>query len=338
MISFIAFLGVIVLCGIRKREDDFLSHKQTTIINGIFVLLIFLSHSTQYLSFSGNSLDKLYSQFQSFHNQWVVTTFLTFSGFGVMLKIMRGVQYVQRFPRNRVLKTLVNFDIAVLIFLVVNTILGIRYDTLTILGSFIGITGIGNSNWYIFTILLMYLISYLAAMLLKDNFKGISITVTICAVLYVVIAQITGLPSRFVSTVVTYAIGMWIAIYKDELQRVFEEKSIISLVVIVIPILATYKLRWSDYAMNLNSCFFVLLVVWFMAHYEIKSNILYFLGKHAFSIYILQRLPMLIISHFYQPQGIMNYVLVAGCFVITVVIAVLYDNLLAKVDRKIIRT
>ncbi|MBQ8306762.1 MAG: hypothetical protein IJX90_11170 [Blautia sp.] len=70
--------------------EPFLSQRSTTIINGIFVLLIFFSHSTQYLSLSGNLLDSLYRHFQNFHNQWVVTTFLAFSGFGVMLKIMRG--------------------------------------------------------------------------------------------------------------------------------------------------------------------------------------------------------------------------------------------------------
>ncbi|MBQ8306763.1 MAG: hypothetical protein IJX90_11175 [Blautia sp.] len=231
-----------------------------------------------------------------------------------------------------------NFDIAVILFLVANSLLAIHYSGWEIAGSFIGITGIGNSNWYIFTILVMYLVSYLAAVALKDNYKAIAMAVTVCSVAYVVIAQITGLPSRFVSTVVTYALGMWIAVYKDELERLLKKKSLISLLVIVIPILLTYKLRGNDFIMNLNSCFFVLLVVWFMAHFETRSNILYFLGKHAFSIYILQRLPMLIISYFYTPAGVMNYVFVAMCLLITVGFAVVFDHLLKKVDRMIIKT
>ena len=357
MIIFVMLLAVVILLSFCmktngkgtiadkfiKQEnpvaEPFLSQRLTTIINGIFVLLIFFSHSTQYLTLSSNKLDSLYRHFQNFHNQWVVTTFLAFSGFGVMLKIMQGgVQYLKKYPRNRLLKTLINFDIAVIIFLVANTLLGIHYSGREIAGSFIGITSIGNSNWYIFTILVMYLVSYLAAVVLKDNYNAIAIAVTVCSVVYVAIAQITGLPSRFVSTVVTYALGMWIALYKDELERVFKNKAIVSLMIICIPILVTYKFRDNDYIMNLNSCFFVLSVVWFMAHFEIQSSILYFLGKHAFSIYILQRLPMLLISHFYTPVGMMNYVFVAICLLITVGIAVVFDKLLEKVDKIVLKT
>ena len=270
-----------------------------------------------------------------------------------------GVQYLRTYPRNRLLKTLFNFDISVLIYLVVNTLLGIHYDIGTILLSFIGYESVGNSNWYIFTILLMYLVSYVTGiMVVRGDDRGgdavddgagdvhglnkkqgslIATIVTVCAVAYVVIAQITGLPSRFVSTVVTYALGMWIAVYKDEIESLFKKKPIITLIAICIPILATYKLRGGDYIMNINSCFFVLLVVWFMAHFEIKSKILYFLGKHAFSIYILQRIPMIIISHFYSPSGVMNYVFVAVSLGITIAIAVLFDKFLPVIDRKIIR-
>ena len=108
MIIFVVALAVIILLTLRittgfgairknastkeqqRTAEPFLSHHYTTIINGIFVLLIFFSHSTGYLTLSDNMLDSLYRHFQNFHNQWVVTTFLAFSGFGVTLKIMRG--------------------------------------------------------------------------------------------------------------------------------------------------------------------------------------------------------------------------------------------------------
>lgn len=256
-----------------------------------------------------------------------------------MLKIMTGgKKYLQKYPKKRLLKTLLNFDVAVLLFLCVNLILGIHYSRFVILGSFIGLTDVGNSNWYFFTILLMYLVSYIAAVFLKECYKGVAAAVTICSVIYVIVAQISNLPSRFVSTAVTYALGMWIAIYKDELETAINKKAIISLIVILIPIAITYKWRENDFIMNLSSCFFIMLVVWFMAHFEIRSNILYFLGQHVFGIYILQRLPMLIISHFYNPRGIMNYVFVIICLALTVCMAVVYDKLLIRIDKRIIRT
>ena len=164
MIVFVALLGLITLLGVqkRKKEEPFLSKEMTTTVNGIFVLCIFLTHSSEYISFSGVA-DSLYRHFQNFHNQWIVTTFLAFSGYGVMSQIVKyGDVYLAEYPKNRLLKTLFNFDIAVLLYLVMNLILGINYSTTEIIGSFVGITSVGNSNWYIFAILVMYLVSYLS--------------------------------------------------------------------------------------------------------------------------------------------------------------------------------
>lgn len=76
MIVFVALLGLITLLGVqkRKKEEPFLSKEMTTTVNGIFVLCIFLTHSSEYISFSGVA-DSLYRHFQNFHNQWIVTTF-----------------------------------------------------------------------------------------------------------------------------------------------------------------------------------------------------------------------------------------------------------------------
>lgn len=328
--------------GIKKendKEEDFLSRRSTTTINGIFVLLIFFSHSTQYLTLLDNPFDSLYRHFQAFHNQWVVTTFLVFSGYGVMMKIIQeGDLYLKKYPRNRLLKTLANYDIAVIVFICVNILLGIQYSGSVIAGSFIGITGIGNSNWYIFTILVMYLVSYFVAIFFKNNYKLIAGIVTACSVSYIAVAQLTGLPSRFVSTVITYALGMWVAIYKGEIEKVLKSRPFVALLVITIPIILTYKLRGNDYIMNINSCFFVLLIVWFMSHFEIRSNILYFLGVHAFSIYILQRLPMLVISRYFTINGAKNYVFVMVCLLTTVCLSVVFDKLFERVDQLIIKS
>jgi len=94
MIVFVLILFVIIVFGLklnRFSKNDFLTKESTTTINGIFVMLIFLSHSTQYFQSNENIADRVYWHLMWIHNQWVVTTFLTFSGFGVMHK-MGGVE------------------------------------------------------------------------------------------------------------------------------------------------------------------------------------------------------------------------------------------------------
>lgn len=50
MVVFVALIVLVFLLGIRTRKSDdtILDHRDTSIINGIFVLFIFLSHCTQY--------------------------------------------------------------------------------------------------------------------------------------------------------------------------------------------------------------------------------------------------------------------------------------------------
>lgn len=337
MIIFVCIIGLVALLSVRRQEDAFLSIHQTTVINGIFVILIFLSHSTQYLYLSDNLFDSVYGRFQNFHNQWVVTTFLAFSGYGVMGKIKsEGERYLKLFPKRRLLKTLVNFDIAVFAYLVMNSFLGIHYSAAETAGAFIGLTSVGNSNWYIFSILIMYAVTYVAACIFKGRNNSVAMCVTVFSVMYVIAAQMVGLPSRFVSTVSTYALGVWIALYKEQIYNAFVQKPIIWLIVLSVPVLATYRLRGSDYIMNINSCFFVLLVVWFMSHFRVQSKLLYFFGKHAFSIYILQRIPMTVMTHYYIPYGTMKYVGVIGLLFVTVGISVLFDRFLVEVEQRII--
>ena len=74
-----AFLLVILFSlRIRVFNPDYISHATTTQINGIFVFLVFLSHFSGYFD-SAISYSELYTTFQGFLGQLVVTTFLFYS-------------------------------------------------------------------------------------------------------------------------------------------------------------------------------------------------------------------------------------------------------------------
>lgn len=73
----------------------------------------------------------------------------------------KGQAYVESFPRRRLLPTLLNFDVAVAAFLLLNVVLGIKHSKHDIILAFTGWTSLGNSNWYIFVILLCYLCTYI---------------------------------------------------------------------------------------------------------------------------------------------------------------------------------
>lgn len=333
MILFVAILAIITLHGVHKREEDsFLSKEMTATVNGVFAVCIFLSHCSEYIIMNG-ALDGIYRHFQNFHNQWIVASFLAFSGYGVMCQIVKsGNAYLMEYPKSRLGKTILNFDIAVLLYLLMDGILRIKYSTAEIIGSFVGVTSVGNSNWYIFAILIMYFYSYICARIFNEKYTYQAVGVTVGTIIYIAVLQLCDMPSRFISTILCYATGVWLCIYRKELCVLFEKRKIESACVIGMILLVTYKLRYDDYIMNVSSIFFVFAIAYFNVFFVIRSKILYFIGKHAFSIYIVQRIPMTIFQHY----GILKdnrYGFVIIAFFSTIVIAVLFDKFINYIDN-----
>lgn len=94
-------------------------------------------------------IDKAASMFVSYFKQLVVVPFLFYSGYGVMNSIKnKGTAYVNSIPRNRVLNTMVNFGVAVSIFICMNLILGIPMELKQAILSYLSWESVGNSNWY----------------------------------------------------------------------------------------------------------------------------------------------------------------------------------------------
>lgn len=96
MLFFIITLMMIIFTGISakgKNEffSDYCAPRRTTAINGIFTILVFLSHSAQYINLSG-TLDNPYISMKKYIGQLVVVTFLFFSGFGMMESINKREQ------------------------------------------------------------------------------------------------------------------------------------------------------------------------------------------------------------------------------------------------------
>ena len=153
-----------VLTGLNEHYLDF---DRTTAMKGIFILLVFLTHVVGYIpAYPGPALlHEPYFWVQEKMEQGVVVMFLFYSGYGVMESIKKkGKPYVRAMPKNRVLRTLLHFDLAVLLYIALDAALGTLqdYSLREILLSFTGWEAVGNSNWYIFAVLVLYLATVLS--------------------------------------------------------------------------------------------------------------------------------------------------------------------------------
>lgn len=177
IIFVIAFCGLVLYnigISVRKQHPDFLSKEKTDSIKGIFILIVFLSHISEYFAAAGADLsawhDKLLFLIPKAFGQLMVVMFLFYSGYGVMESIKKkGIEYINRIPRKRVLNTLLNYDVAVVIFAATGLMIGNEASMSSFCLSLTAWDSVGNSNWYIFIILVCYLLTFLTIRFLKSG-------------------------------------------------------------------------------------------------------------------------------------------------------------------------
>lgn len=220
---YVLFLLALLLVGNYKYYavgvyPGYLGKEQSQIIKGIFIALVFCGHFGQYVKFNA-PLDYPFLKFYWYIGQFVVAMFLLYSGYGIMVSIMKkGRDYVRGLPVKRILKTLLHFDLAVLLYMGISVW---RHgwpslkDTLLALS---GWGGFGNSNWYIFAILWIWVIVYFVFRLCGTAHTRRN--VWLCALLTALFGFIISHYKQmwWYDTLLCFPLGMLVAVYRDEIE------------------------------------------------------------------------------------------------------------------------
>ena len=124
MIIYILIIAGLILHHASFRMSGisqyYISKDGTDAVRGIFILLIMASHFTQYITAYPLPADVFYMRLRTFLGQFVVCMFLFYSGYGVTLSFAeKGDVYRKQFPRKRILRTLLIFDLAVAFYYIV---------------------------------------------------------------------------------------------------------------------------------------------------------------------------------------------------------------------------
>lgn len=160
MIVLIAVFIAVCLYGIQLKPangesyiTDYMSVDKTMAVKGIFIIIVFFSHFNSYVDYTSVA-DVAYLEAFSKIGQRMVTLFMFYSGYGVMESIKKKqMSYVKKIPVQRFLGTLFRFDIAIVFFLILYLARNLKVTAKQVILSFVGWDSVGNSNWYIFAIL-----------------------------------------------------------------------------------------------------------------------------------------------------------------------------------------
>ena len=292
---FLTVFGVKIK-GIDNFFFDYMELEDTNCIKGIFVWLIIFCHKISY----GNQKKYLYYKIAYNLGQKVVSIFFFYSSFGICESIKKkGFDYTKTL-KNKAIIIFLKSQIIILMFLITNIfILKNKVTLQTYILSIIFKSSLGNSNWFAFTIIILYFYSYFSFGLAKNNiFLGIIIISLLCF-LHTKIVYFYYYPKKIyaVDTILCFVIGFYFSYMKIYLDKIIMKNDIFYFGILSATILSFYKSSKINtlFFKNIRNALFALLVVFISMKIKLKNDFLKYLNVHSYSIYLLQRLVFLII-------------------------------------------
>lgn len=315
---FLLLVTLLIIFSIKFENNlDYCSKDQCNVIKGIFILLVFFSHSCQYIVKSGYNFhlwgDSFIPIYKSFMGQLIVTMFLFYSGYGIAESIARkGKIYVDQMLSKRIFPVWINFCIAVIAFAILNVTLSINMEWKQFYLSLICWDSIGNSNWYIFIILICYFSAFIIYKLLfsfniANKRLGSLLVFVLCLLCMIILSFLK--PSYWFDTILCFPAGMLYSSFKHQIENYISKKYSICLVLLIISfiILKNVHLFMRGIVGNAQALAFSMIIILITMRIKIENPILSWCGKNLFPFYIYQRIPMIILATIWGNSFIFDY-------------------------------
>ncbi len=279
-----------------KNNKDYLSVEDTNAIKGIFIMFVFFRHITSYIS-DFDPLDLRMLSLNYYLDQLIVVMFLFYSGYGVAYSMEHKENYMKSFPKKRIGFLLLEYDIVVLLYFTVGKLLGKKYTLKKLALSLIAVDSCGNSNWYIFTILILYLITFISWLLFQKK-RSLFLLMQLLLTSGYIFAMMHWKDSYWYNTALAYVFGVFWCIYKQHIEKLLNNHIIYILLFVACIPAYHFTRTWSNHIVmyELMSVFFALLIILITYKIRLRNTVLITLGRHLFPLYILQRLPMLLLQ------------------------------------------
>lgn len=339
MLAVLLLLFIICIWGIRftKMNPDYISLEGTKAIKGVFAVIILCSHMRGYLTLSDSIATTSFLWVMGYLGQAMVAPYLFYSGYGVYHSFQHKFNYASGFFRKRVLKTLVHFDLAILLFILVQAFFPIHYPLRNYCLCWIGWESVGNSNWFIFVILALYVISFFGLLAEKKSTYSLLPVVTVLSIfLWVALRFIAHKDNWWVDTIAAFPLGMSFRALQDYLEKRFRFYQtghwFVSFIFVLLLFIGWHHVKGID-VFGISSCLFCLVITLVAMKVRIGNTVLAWLGQNAFAIYILQRLPMIILSYYGVNQSPAIFILAS--IIITFLLAGVFTILTNRLDRQI---
>ncbi|MBQ6019302.1 MAG: acyltransferase [Clostridia bacterium] len=344
MSLFLIPLAALCLVGMKfsgkEFRTDYMSPQTTTAVNGVFTVLVFMCHVINTSTYQyGGLADKIFKDYINI-GQLVVVTFLFFSGYGVAESLRKKPGYAKRMPYHRVFRVWISFAAALLFWILFNLIRRLEMDAKMILLSFTGWDSLGNSNWFMFVIFCLYILTCASFLICRDRFVPGTILLTALSAGLTAALVFADRGTHWWNTIVFYPLGMWYSLLKPQIEKIVQKNNVVYWLCFsgfAAMTAATHYLyiHWGykQSVFMISGCFMMAFIITGLMKFTVCNKVLLWLGKNLFWIYILQRIPMAAFGAL--DVDINKYLYVLICAVITVGLTFAFSALFKPINEKL---
>lgn len=343
MVWFLLPLAALCLWGVRFSgkgfHADYIAPASSTAVNGVFTVLVLMHHIQSSGAYAGAGIwDDLLIRYIHL-SQLIVVPFLFFSGYGVAESLKNKPGYLLSMPKNRIAKTWLHLTLSLVPYFLLNLILGEKMGVAQVLLSTVGWDSLGNSNWFMFVILALYVLTFLSYLLAKQKKIPSAVLLSVLTCLLTAALIAAGKESYWWNTAVFFPLGVWYSYLKDKIEAILQKSNktywcfLALFAVLFVGAHLLFCKTQKIFFFMADGCFMMAFLLTGLMKFKIGNPVLLWLGKNLFGVYILQRLPMRLFEHFSISLNPYLYtVLVAAC---ALLLAWLFGLLLSVIDRKL---
>lgn len=199
------------------KQPEFLAHNWTKMVNGVFIWLVFVRH----FGILGGYSDRSFFMWERCYlGQLIVTTFLFFSGYGLMRSLAKSPQeYLTKLVKERFPRIWGTFAAMVMLYAGARSCMGAQYSWSHIMMSLTGWESVGEPTWYIFMTLVEYLLIWVAFRSFGVGRSGAAVSMVGGLTLLLIYAISSYKEKCWYNTILCMPVGMLAALHKSELQR-----------------------------------------------------------------------------------------------------------------------
>ena len=275
---------------------------------GIFAVLICMTHYMLYFPYRDMPGHEQMVAVWNWLDQLVVVPFLFFNGYGTALRVKaKGWPYARGLVTRKLPGLYLRYILATLLILTVHFFLNLTYTPGSMLMAFTGWTHFYHDDqWYIVMLMAMYVLmalSWLPLKLLKLKGRKAeclwAALVTLCCLALVFLVRRKGKGYYWYDTMIALPVGVWWGLLRKDIEALLKDSLFYSLFLLgcVFGLSFFYAYR-SEGVINqfFMVTFFSLLIPTLSMKARFSSPILAFFGKHSLAVYLLMRIPMLILQ------------------------------------------